>query len=336
MRIGVMGVHYGHIGGMFSSAANAPDGEMVGLVEPDDALYERYTKDRSIPRYPSLDEMLEEAKPELVLEGIIHSEKAELVEKCARAGAHVLLDKPLCRSQDDLQRIYDAVKQHGIKLSMWFTSRSYPTFIALRETILTGGLGEIVSLISTHPHKISRQDAPSWYFDSQAYTGTFHDVACHGVDQVRWLTGADCIGVHGLQTCMKFTEEPQLIDHAQASFQLSNGALATLTADWLTPEDSPSFGDTRFILMGTEGSAHLRAYAGDHLLVVSNGKGAYEPELPPGRSDDFVQKMIEALSDGRENFITTKDVLSVSKACLTAQDSALLSGEFLKIEPIDL
>ena len=42
MRIGVMGVHYGHIGGMFRSAAEAPDGEIVGLVEPDDVLYQRY------------------------------------------------------------------------------------------------------------------------------------------------------------------------------------------------------------------------------------------------------------------------------------------------------
>ena len=38
MRIGIMGVHYGHIGGMLQSAQAAANGEIVGLVEADDAL----------------------------------------------------------------------------------------------------------------------------------------------------------------------------------------------------------------------------------------------------------------------------------------------------------
>ena len=336
MRIGVMGVHYGHIGGMFRSALEAENGELVGIVEADDKLYQQYTAEVAIPRYHSLDEMLAEARPELVLEGLVHPDKTELVEACARAGVHLLMDKPLCRSMDDWQRMRRAVAQNPIEISMWFTSRSYPPFIALRRAILDGELGEIVSLISTHPHKLTRAGGTPWYFDSSVYTGTFHDVACHGVDQVRWLTGAECSGVHSLQTCKRFTDEPQLVDHVQASFQLSNGSLATLTADWLTPQQSPSFGDTRFILMGTEGSAHLRAYAGDHLLVVSNKRGgAYEPELPADRGAGFVAAMIDAIERGEELFIPTRDVLAVAQACLVAQESAERGGEFLSIPALE-
>jgi predicted dehydrogenase len=336
MRIGVMGVHYGHIGGMFQSAVKADEGEIVGLVEADDALYERYTQEHAVPRYESLEEMLTEARPELVLEGVTHPEKVGLIEACADASVHVLLDKPLCRTLDDWTRIRDAVVRSGITLSMWFTSRSHPPFIALRRAVEAGELGEIVSLISTHPHKTTRQSAPSWYFDPDVYTGTFHDVACHGVDQVRWLTGAECVGVHSLQTCKRFTDEPRLTDHTQASFQLSNGSLATLTADWLTPQPARSFGDTRFILMGTEGSAHLRAYAGDHLLVISNRNGISEPEFPADRNPVFVQKFIQALSRGEEPFISTQDVLAVSQACLMAQESARRGGEFLEIPNVGL
>lgn len=331
-----MGVHYGHIGGMFSSAAKSPDGEIVGMVEANDALYARYTRNLDIPRFNSLEQMLETARPELVLEGVVHREKVEVVEQCAAAGANVLLDKPLCYDLDDLERMRCAVKESGIALSMWFTSRSYPPFLAVREAILAGELGEIVSIISTHPHKTNRETGTPWYFDSDQYTGTFHDVACHGVDQVRWLTGAECVGVHALQTCKKFVEEPRLIDHAQASFQMSNDSLATLTADWLTPEQSPSFGDTRVIIMGTEGSAHLRAYAGDHVLIVSNAKGAYEPDFPEDCGGVFVQELIESLREGRDSFISTKDVFAVSNACLMAQESAKQGGKFLKIGALEL
>ena len=336
MRIGIAGVHYGHISGMFQSALNAKNGELVGLVESDDALYEKYTAQVAIPRYASVEEMLAQAQPELVLEGLVHDQKAALVESCARAGVHLLLDKPLCRTLDDWERMRAAIAQHGIQVSMWYTSRSHPPFIALRRAVLDGELGEIVSLISTHPHKITRAGAPPWYFDDKVYTGPFHDLACHGLDQIRWLTGAECTGVHALETCKRFTDAPQLKDHVQASFQLSDGALATLTADWLTPQQSPSFGDTRFIIMGTEGSAHLRAYAQDHLLIVSNKKGAYEPELPPDTGGTFVANMIDAIERGEDLFIPTRDVFATAQACLLAQESAKMGGEFIEIPPFDL
>lgn len=336
MRIGIMGVHYGHIGGMFRSALQAPNGELVGLVEEDDALYERYAARASITRFRSLEEMLAEARPELVLEGLTHPEKTTIVETCARAGVHLLLDKPLCRTLDDWERMRRAIAEHATELSMWFTSRSYPPFIALRRAILDGELGEIASLISTHPHKIRRDKAPAWYFDPEVYTGPFHDLACHGVDQIRWLTGAECTGVHALETCKRFTDEPRLTDHVQASFQLSDGALATLTADWLTPQQSPSFGDTRFTVMGTEGSAHLRAYAQDHLLIVSNKRGAYEPDMPEDTGGAFVENMIDAIERGEDLFIPTREVLATAQACLYAQESARRGGAFAQIPTLDL
>lgn len=332
MRIGIMGAHYGHIRGMFHSATNAKNGEIVGFVEADNTIYNSYKTDHNIPRYSTLEEMLEKGRPELVLEGVTHQEKVDVIEKCAAAGVHVLLDKPLCRSFEDWMRIKIAVDTYKICLSMFFTSRSYPTFMALRNSVQAGELGEIVSLISTHPHKLSEQ-APRWYFDPSVYAGTFHDLACHGLDQVRWLTGAECIGVHALGTCKKHNVPPRKLkmDHIQASFELSNGACTLLTADWLTPKDSPSFGDTRFILMGTKGSAHLRAYAGNHLLIVTDKKGTYEPDLPTGGNPVFVHNLIDALSRDEENFISTNDVLEVAKACLMAEESARRGGEFLKI-----
>ena len=336
MRIGIAGLHYGHIGGILASVFAARDAELVGVVEADESHCERHLGARPIRRYQSIDALLAEARPDLVVEGLRHDEKAELVEKCAAAGCHVLLDKPLCRTLDDWTRMRNAVKTHSTQLSMWFTSRSYPPFVALREIVASGELGELVSLISTHPHKLRRETATPWYFDSNIYTGTFHDLAGHGVDQIRWLTGAEFTGVHAQWTCKRFTDTPQLIDHAQASFSLSDHSLATLTADWPTPQASPSFGDTRFIVMGTRGSAHLRAYAQDHLYVVSEAKGAYEPELPPSRGSHFVQDLIEAIERGQTPFINTRDVLATTHACLQAQESAKLGGQFIELADIGL
>lgn len=329
MKIGIAGTHYGHIGGMFKSAINAPNGEVIGIYEPDDDHFHKYADEHQLKRFDSLDALIDAS--DLVVEGMRHEEKADLVERCATRKTHVYLDKPLCRNEEDYERICKAVDRSGIRLTMNFTSRNHPPFVALREAIQDGELGEIVSLISTHPHKLG-SFAPDWYFDPERYAGVFHDLAGHGVDQILWLTGASATAVHAFSTVKRWTKEPRLeVDHIQASIQLSSGALATVTADWLTPQNSPSFGDTRFIIMGTEGSAHLRAYAEDGLLICSEKKGRYSPDLPKTSNAQFVERAVDAFERDEDNRVSTQDVLNATRACLAAERSARQGGELVRL-----
>ena len=330
MRVAVMGAHDGHVNGMIANALQAPNVEMVGIVEPDDAHYARVSRRVELPRFPSLEAMIDEARPQLILEGLNHAEKTHLVTTAARHGIHLLLDKPLCRTLTDWSLMREAVVASGIKLSMWFTSRSYAPFVRLREYIEQGALGDLVSFVSTHPHKLG-PSSPAWYYDPAVYTGVFHDLACHGVDQIRWLAGAEFTGVSALSSSVREHPGP-LADHVQASFSLANGSAAVVTADWLTPQGSPSFGDTRFIIMGTKGSAHLRAYAGNHVLIVSDTFGTIEPTFDDVRPRPFVEEMVRHIERGEEHFISTDDVFAVAKACLVAEESARQGGRLLPID----
>jgi predicted dehydrogenase len=329
MKIGIAGVHYGHIGGMFRSAVGASNGDVIGIYEPDDDLFHKYAGEHNLDRYHELEALVEAS--DVIAEGMRHEEKADLVELCASHKTQVFLDKPLCRNENDFLRIENAVKQSGIRLTMSFTSRNHPPFVALREAIQAGELGEIVSLITTHPHKLG-SSVPDWYFDPERYAGTFHDLAGHGVDQILWLTQSTATAIHALGTAKRWTTEPLLeFDHVQASIQLSTGALATATADWLTPQNSPSFGDTRFILMGTEGSAHLSAYAEDGLLICSEKKGRYSPDFPEPSRAGFVERMVSAYEANEENSVSTQDVMSVSRTCIAAEKSAKNGGELIRL-----
>ena len=83
--------------------------------------------------------------------------------------------------------------------------------------------------------------------------------------------------------------------------------------------------------MGTKGSAHLRAYAEDGLLICSEENGRYMPELPAAGPDRFVEDMIDAFERSEEHSVTTQDVLSVSSACLAAERSARGGGELIRL-----
>ena len=328
MKIGICGAHYEvHVGGMIKKALEAPNGEVVGMVEPDDAYYEKYSNGGAIKRFESLEDLVSAGGAQAILGGVNHDEKSELVESCASLGVHVILDKPLCSTREDYERIFHTVEGSDIKLTIDYSSRNRPVFMALHDVVRNGSLGDLVSLITTHPHKLGAF-APDWYFAPHRYAGTFHDLACHGIDQIRYLTGQAFTSVHAVGSLLKHTEPPQRLqfDHVQASFTLDGGTTALATADWLTPQTSPSFGDTRFILMGTEGSAHLRAYAEDHLLVVTNQKGRYEPPLPESRNARFFEILIDAWERDEEGPVSTADVLAVADACIAAETSATGSG----------
>jgi len=68
MRVGVVGLHYGHIGGMLSSARNAYDIKWVGVVEDHETICQQLLRDLNMPRYRDIDQLLAEAGPELVIE----------------------------------------------------------------------------------------------------------------------------------------------------------------------------------------------------------------------------------------------------------------------------
>ena len=84
--------------------------------------------------------------------------------------------------------------------------------------------------------------------------------------------------------------------------------------------------------MGTEGSAHLRAYAENGLLICSESKGRYCPELPETSNARYVELAVDAFSRGQEASVSTQDIMSVARTCLAAERSAKLGGELIRLD----
>ena len=51
MKIGIVGVHYGHISEMIRTTRTASNAEIVGIVEPNDSLYRHYNEESALTRY---------------------------------------------------------------------------------------------------------------------------------------------------------------------------------------------------------------------------------------------------------------------------------------------
>jgi len=305
--------------------------EIVGVAEPDEALRAEWCETCSCDGFTRVEDMLERCDPDVVIEGSRIGEKLGVVQLCADAGKHLILDKPLGLSLEELETMAAAVRTSGIELSMYFTLRYWPPFFALKQAVAEGKLGKIVTMISTHPHKLALDRRDAWRFERATYPGTICDIACHGLDFCRWLTGAEPVRVVATHGNATVPEKPEFEDHARTSFEFDDGATAMITADWLWPEEAPSFGETRIIVTGTKGTATLRAWTKSELEVALTGTGLEEVPMPQVELKQFVDDFVAAIKAGNAPPISNRDVFQTAHGCLMARESADNNGEPVRI-----
>src|SRR3569833_2220905 len=100
LRVGIVGLVHGHAGGFLGGGAlvpagaalHRPDIQVVGIAEPQRALFDRYAKRLGLDNnlyYSSLDEMISRAHPTAVLVFTNTFDHAAVVKECARRGVHV-------------------------------------------------------------------------------------------------------------------------------------------------------------------------------------------------------------------------------------------------------
>jgi predicted dehydrogenase len=334
MKIGVAGVHYGHYGGMVSYSAQVPGAEIVGIAEADEKLRTEASQRYRCQGYQRLEDLLSHAQPDLVIEGMRIDEKAELIRLCAEAKAHVLLDKPLGLSHEELATMMRQVRQAGIQLSMWFSLRFSDPFVALKRAVDAGRLGKIVTMISTHPHKLHLSSRPAWFFERTAYPSSLCDFVCHGLDYCRWLTDAEPVRVMATAGNVSVPDKPQFQDHARCFFEMSDGSNAIITGDHLWPDDAPSFGEGRVLVTGSRGTASLRAWTKAELEIAEVGKGLQAAPMPKVDPKQFLADLFADLQTGKTPLISNRDVFQTAHACLLARDSADAGGRVEEIEKV--
>ena len=105
MKIGIVGLVHGHVesflnGGSLTPAGgilNRPDARVVGIVEPDQKLFDSYAKRHHLSaslHFRSIQEMVLESHPRAVLVFTAPSEHRRVIEECAALGVHVMVEKP--------------------------------------------------------------------------------------------------------------------------------------------------------------------------------------------------------------------------------------------------
>lgn len=112
----------------------------------------------------------------------------EIVLEAAKAGKHVLCEKPMAMTVEECEIMEKAAIQSGIKLQIGFMRRFDHSFIEAKGVVESGAIGDVVMVRSnTRGPSIPKP----WMYDISKSNGPLAEVNSHDIDTLRWFTGSE-------------------------------------------------------------------------------------------------------------------------------------------------
>ncbi|WP_394550739.1 Gfo/Idh/MocA family protein [Agromyces sp. MMS24-JH15] len=195
------GMYIGALSGTVLGAEHVPDlAELVAWSDPNPGrldLYEREVVEAGHPapaRYDvaDLERMIVDERVDRVVITTPDFTHAEYIVRSLRAGADVVVEKPLTIDAESVRRIGEAIAETGHEVITTFNYRYSPRNSTLRQVIADGRIGAVTSvhfewaLDTVHGADYFRR----WHRDKANSGGLFIHKASHHFDLVNWWIGA--------------------------------------------------------------------------------------------------------------------------------------------------
>ncbi len=197
----------------------------VGDLNKDRArqLADEYCLDCSIR--DNLDEMLRDDRVDIVdVTGPSHVH-AEHGIAAARAGKHVMVEKPMALTVEENRALRDAVAEAGVKSQAGFVLRWNPQIEIIKSLLASGAIGQLFYVEVDYWHGLSPAHH-AWSLHSKKKTGgsAMLLAGCHAVDTVRWLGDDEVVEVTAISNNAKGLFEYDA--NVLAVIKFKNGTIA--------------------------------------------------------------------------------------------------------------
>ena len=227
----------------------------------------------------------------------------EVAVAAARAGKHVLVDKPLGCTTADVDEMIAAARTTSVALVPFHNTRFMAPFVAAHDFVANGRLGAVTGIRAAFGHAGPQTWAPeaTWFFDRRVSGGgCLVDLGVHIIDVVRYVTGDDIVAVAALLGGSKGPAGNEVETDAQLLVKLGRGAIGTVHASW----SSQSGPDQQLTVLGTEGTLHLDTRSP---LTFFPAAGVRERVALPETTGTPLAELLAAMSGERAPSVTAAD-----------------------------
>ena len=218
MKTGIIGV-----GSMGKNHArvNSEMGVLAGIADSNEAVARPLAERFGVEYFSDYRDML--ASVDAITVATPTVTHYQIAMDAIEAGKHVLVEKPICPTLEEAEKLVKAAEDAGIVLAVGHIERHNPVVKFARESIEQGKFGDIVSIsarrVSTFPGRISD-------------VGVLLDLGIHDIDVIRYLAQSPVKTVYALGGKR---QNDKFEDHANILLEFENGILGFVEVNWLTP-----------------------------------------------------------------------------------------------------
>ena len=296
--------------------------ELTGIYDIDEAKCEK-ARNMGIYAYSSLDEVINDKNVDLVTIAIPNDVHLDTVVRCLKGGKHVICEKPVALSSEDLEEMISASKESGKLFTVHQNRRFDVDYLAMQKIADSGEIGKPIR-IESRIHG-SRGIPSDWRGEKEHGGGMILDWGIHLIDQLMLIYKDDIIDTINC-TVTNITNK-EVDDGFYLTITFKSGAVAFVEVGTYNFIALP-----RFYMKAEQGSALIQDWREktqvakckywheNDVLPVQTAAGltktmaprdsvtldTYELDIPKSDVHDFYRNFVSAI-DGKATQMVTHD-----------------------------
>jgi len=286
--------------------------ELLAVASRSQDTAELYAAEWEIPKaYSSYQAMLDDPQIDVVYNSLPNSLHTEWTVKALQAGKHVLCEKPLATTLEDVDAMQNAAQKSGCYVVEAFMYRHHPQTLRVKEMVEQGSIGMVQLIKGGFTFNI--QSETNVRLNPDLGGGSVWDVGCYPISYVRYILGLEPEVVFGWQV----TGNSGVDEIFSGQMQFPGGVFAQFDSGFRSPYRS------RIEIVGSQGAlviprpfnpgleASIELWDGEKLETI----GMPSQELYLGEVEDLADVILlgktprMSLEDSRNNVRTILGLL---------------------------
>ena len=350
LRVGILGLRHLHPASYLPLFAQVDGTTVVAAADTDEAVRAAFQQEHGIATHESWEALLDREHIDLAVIFLPHVEMPDAAFACAEKGIHLIVEKPMASTSEGAERLVDACRAAGVKLSTPYLWRYHPVARQMKELHDAGILGQPVGGEGRcAAGRLGRyiDGKAEWMLQRRlSGGGPMYNLGVHWIDLYRWILDDEVAEVVGRN--VKINQEYDIEDNSFAILSFSKGACIALDISYTVPDSYPHGRDLQLSLRGTQGVLSWSpSFEGvrETLFVCSDAAEYasaprrhldFELQSAPGYCGilgvHFLRDFVDCIRNDRPVAITGDDGVKALKVVEAIYESAQ-TGMAIKVEP---
>jgi predicted dehydrogenase len=337
--VGIIGA--GWVSGEYVKAfRDHPLTEVIGVYNKTPGKATRLMKAHGVEgkEYASIDEFFKDERIKIVVHCAHADTRAEYVIRAAQTGRHVVIEKPMARTPEEVARMRQAITKARVKSVTSVVLRWNPQFETVRQLIKEGVLGDLIYGEADYWHPIIKAYPGYPYYMTKLSGGSSFTVAgVHAADTLRHLAlpvAGEVVEVCGFSTGPLMNKDYEYQPLSVAILKWANGAVGKLS--------SMIEGETPYVfncqLFGSEGSIrNNEVHSSKHYpgalgywafptVKPDSGEVSHHPFVPE------IRHFMECIENNVESHASVHDTCKTMALCFAIDESAAKGGQPVRVK----